>query len=221
MCTNINLDEKVVKYNSDNIFFVSDFHFNHTKLCEGYEVHFDRTRKYQTIEEMNADIVEQWNKTVGDNDIVFFLGDIFLGTPGSKLLENYTHYMSQLHFKRMYFLRGNHDFDMFKKLNKNPQYEDPRVARFAENYLTATYKGKNYFIQHYAIDKDPMFGIVDNFNHCINEGMNFDYIVHGHTHSDIKLSEIKDVDNYKIQNNVCWDAWYRPVNINELVLTKE
>ena len=39
MCTNINLDEKVVKYNSDNIFFVSDFHFNHTKLCEGYEVH--------------------------------------------------------------------------------------------------------------------------------------------------------------------------------------
>ena len=221
MCTRLNLDEKVAKYNSDNIFFVSDLHFNHTKLCNGYDVHFDRTLKYSTIEEMNADIIKQWNDTVGENDIVIFLGDMFMGTPGSKLLENYRHYVSQLKFKKMYFLRGNHDYDIFKRLNKFPTWEDERVLRFPDDYITATYKGKNYFIQHYAIDKDPMFGIVDGLNKCINKGMNFDYIVHGHTHSDIKLSEIKDIDNYKIQNNVCWDAWYRPVNINELVTTRE
>ena len=40
--------------------------------------------------------------------------------------------------------------------------------------------------------------------------------VHGHTHADTKVSRFDYHGKNYIQNCVCWDAWYRPVNVNEL-----
>ena len=73
--------------NDNKIAFTSDLHINHRKLCTGYENHFDRTRKYVTVEEMNEDIVRRWNDTVDDETTVFFLGDFTLGTPAGKLVQ--------------------------------------------------------------------------------------------------------------------------------------
>ena len=70
---------------NENVYFVSDTHFNHTKLCKGYDNCFDRTRKYVTVEEMNEDIVEQWNKHITKNDVVIFLGDFVWGEPWYKM----------------------------------------------------------------------------------------------------------------------------------------
>lgn len=39
------------------IYCTSDTHFFHKKLCYGYDVHFEETRKYKDIEEMNNNIV--------------------------------------------------------------------------------------------------------------------------------------------------------------------
>ena len=61
--------------NTEKIFVVSDLHVNHRKLCTSYEDHFDRTRKYVTVDEMNEDIVKQWNATVSPDDTVIFLGE--------------------------------------------------------------------------------------------------------------------------------------------------
>ena len=40
--------------------------------------------------------------------------------------------------------------------------------------------------------------------------------VHGHTHFPGKISTFHYHDMTLVQNNVCWDAWYRPVNVSEL-----
>jgi calcineurin-like phosphoesterase family protein len=84
--------------NNQNIFFISDIHFNHKNV-----LNFDN-RPYVSIEDMNRGIVENWNSVVADNDIVFFLGD-FSFSSSMRFNENI---INQLNGK-IYFIVGNHD----------------------------------------------------------------------------------------------------------------
>ena len=54
---------------ANNVFFTSDLHIGHRniiKLCD---------RPYDSIEEMDEALVENWNSVVGKNDRVFHVGD--------------------------------------------------------------------------------------------------------------------------------------------------
>lgn len=208
--------------NTEKIFVVSDLHVNHRKLCTSYEDHFDRTRKYVTVDEMNEDIVKQWNATVSPDDTVIFLGDFTLGTPGSKLLEVFSdYYTNKLNFKHMYMIRGNHDYQLFKKLYPVKETMFPNITMVKDN-IFLTYNGKNYLFQHFNYDKalnehDGTSGDPSALNHYLNEGRQIDYVVHGHTHEFNKTKVIDQDDMRLIENNVSWEAWYRPVSIDELV----
>lgn len=197
----------------DKVFFVSDLHLNHRKLCSSYEDHFDQIRKYATTDEMNEDIVKQWNNTVTDNDIVINFGDIMMNTPGSKCVEVFREYYNKLHFKHMYIIRGNHDFVLFKKLNQVID-EFPKIT-LVNDYIMFTNNLGTYLCQHYDFSDKEMFGDPTYLNQLKDEKI--DYLVHGHTHSDQKLSNTSREDKYQIQNCVCWDAWYRPVNATEMI----
>lgn len=200
--------------NTEKVYLVSDLHINHHKLCSGYDDHFDTYRKYVTTDEMNADIIKQWNDTVTDDDIVINLGDQMMNVPGSKLVETFTKYYNELHFKHMYMIRGNHDFELFKKLNKViSQY--PKIT-LVNDYIELDKDNKKYLFQHYTYD-DNEFGNPNVLNILTENGKTFDYLVHGHTHSEFKASAIVKNDKYKLQNCVCWDAWYRPVSLNEVI----
>lgn len=206
--------------NNENIFVVSDLHLNHRKLCSGYEDHFDRTRKYVTTEEMNNDIVHSWNTDVTDSDVVIFLGDAMMNTPGSICVDVFKEYYNKLNFKKMYWICGNHDHVLFKKI-RNRIEEFPKLFLVYDSILLE-YNNKNYLIQHYDFstnDPDCDFENGDSreLNDAIAHGIDIDYLVHGHTHYEEPLSDTKRTDKYRVQNNVCWDAWYHPVNINELV----
>ena len=53
------------------IWFTSDLHLGHRnviKFCN---------RPWEDEKEMGKSLIENWNNTVGDNDIVFVLGDTF------------------------------------------------------------------------------------------------------------------------------------------------
>ena len=56
------------------IYLTSDTHFCHDKPFI-YE-----PRGFSSIQEMNETLIENWNGAVSKNDIVYVLGDFFLGT---------------------------------------------------------------------------------------------------------------------------------------------
>ncbi len=55
--------------------FTSDTHFGHKNILE-YE---KEARPFDTIEEMNEQLIINWNSTVGKTDIVYHLGDFAFG----------------------------------------------------------------------------------------------------------------------------------------------
>ena len=58
-----------------NTWFISDTHFKHKNILE-YE---KEARPFNTVEEMNEKIIDNWNHTVGIKDIVYHLGDFAFG----------------------------------------------------------------------------------------------------------------------------------------------
>lgn len=208
---------------NENILLVSDLHVNHKKLCTSYEEHFERTRKYQTIEEMNNDIVKQWNSVVSPNDTVIFLGDFTLGTPGSKLLEVFSdYYTNKLNFKHMYMIRGNHDYALFKKIYPIKDMF-PNIT-LVKDYILLNHNDKNYLIQHFNYDEtvndhDGTTGDPSVLNQYLQAGTKLDYLVHGHTHEFNKTNILQNHNCNFVENNVSWEAWYRPVRLNELTKT--
>ena len=86
-----------------NIFITSDTHFNHKNII-GYA-----NRPFQTIEEMNEEIIKRWNNKVGKEDIVIHLGDFALGS------EKEIKYLKDNLNGTIFLLKGNHDHKSLRK----------------------------------------------------------------------------------------------------------
>lgn len=84
--------------------FTSDTHFGHKNILE-YE---KEARPFDTVEEMNEQLITNWNETVNPKDIVFHLGDFAFGASNVAIAD-------RLHgHKRL--VMGNHDchsFDLY------------------------------------------------------------------------------------------------------------
>ena len=80
------------------IFIVSDLHLGHSKdFIYG-------ARGFENVEDMNTEIIRRWNRVVGEEDDVFVLGDLVMGS-----LEN-VQLLEELK-GRLHIVRGNHDVD--------------------------------------------------------------------------------------------------------------
>jgi calcineurin-like phosphoesterase family protein len=96
------------------VFFISDTHFDDKNILI-----YSRP-EFSSLEEMNKKIVENWNKTIKENDIVYLLGDI----------GNYE-YLKQLNGKIIVVL-GNHDnYDKLVKVMPNIKiYDRPIIEKY-------------------------------------------------------------------------------------------
>ena len=123
--------EIITKYNSgDNLFFTSDSHFYHKNIIKFCN------RPFETIEEMNETLVENWNKVVGPSDIVYHLGDFcFAGS------VEFHSILGQLN-GRIHLIIGNHDEKNlrqgYEKLFESINYQ---AKLFIEGY--------NVYLNHY------------------------------------------------------------------------
>ena len=52
------------------VFFTSDLHFGHANV-----IRFDG-RPFETVEEMNEELIRRWNAKVDKGDLVYVLGDM-------------------------------------------------------------------------------------------------------------------------------------------------
>lgn len=78
-----------------NIFATTDSHYGHANIIKYCN------RPFSNVEEMNEAMIENWNKVVGDSDIVYHLGDVYFG-------KNTSNFMNRLKGRKRLVL-GNHD----------------------------------------------------------------------------------------------------------------
>lgn len=87
-----------------NVYVTSDTHFGHKNILQ----YNSDTRPWDTVEEMDDGLIKAWNAYVGNDDIVYHLGDFaFCGFQRAMEIAN------QLN-GRIVLIRGNHD-QMFRK----------------------------------------------------------------------------------------------------------
>lgn len=85
-----------------NIFFTSDTHFGHANILKYC------SRPFSSVEEMDNALIENWNRVVKKDDIVFHLGDFaFCGSQRLKEL------ISSLNGRKSLII-GNHDRKMLR-----------------------------------------------------------------------------------------------------------
>jgi calcineurin-like phosphoesterase family protein len=78
-------------------FFTSDTHFDDEQAIEYFN------RPFRSMDEMNAVMVENWNRTVTEEDTVYHLGDVTLED-----IQHFTKWARQLH-GWIKILPGSHD----------------------------------------------------------------------------------------------------------------
>lgn len=85
------------KFDGSRVYFTSDTHFNHTNIISFCQ------RPFKNVDEMNERIIANWNEVVGEDDIIFHLGDFCLGGAAE-----WTRLLDRLNGK-IYLIMGNHD----------------------------------------------------------------------------------------------------------------
>lgn len=94
------------------IWFTSDTHYNHKNRCRGVSTWANKettTRDFETLEQMNNEIVERINKFVDQDDILYHLGDWSFGG-----IESIWQFRQRIICKNVHLITGNHD-DHIKK----------------------------------------------------------------------------------------------------------
>lgn len=98
---------KINKDLIDKIWFTSDIHYWHKNITYGESIWDDKDvncRRFDSTRDMSLHMVEQINKYVGENDILFDLGDwSFDG------IQNIYNLRKQLKVKTIHHINGNHD----------------------------------------------------------------------------------------------------------------
>lgn len=80
---------------SRKIFVISDTHFGHENIISYCD------RPFQDVREMDECIADNWCSVVADHDIVYHLGDVYMGISGREILPKLS--------GRKRLILGNHD----------------------------------------------------------------------------------------------------------------
>lgn len=132
--------------------FISDTHFFHTNILKFTDDNGERTRQFNSLDEMHDYMLKQWNSVVGVNDYVYHLGDVTF-----QYHKPFNELMSQLNGRKRLII-GNHD-----------KIWNPALQRWFEKAdLWKGFKEFDFTATHIP---QRLEGLRDgNFN------------VHGHTH---------------------------------------
>jgi calcineurin-like phosphoesterase family protein len=147
--------------NGRKIWLSSDFHF-----CHDREFIY-KPRGFGSVKEMNAAIIENWNKKVNNEDIAFILGDIMLNdnAKGVQLLKSLRGHLI--------IITGNHDtaarIDLYKQCWNVEGVVDA---------LAVDYKKHHFFLSHYPsftgnLEKEALSQMVINLYGHTHQKSNF------------------------------------------------
>ncbi len=131
-------------------FIIADTHFGHKNVIE-----FEN-RPFSNTDEMDKYMIAKWNEVVSENDVIFHLGDVFIGSA-----KYANEILPQLNGRKILIL-GNHDhytMTKWRKLGFDP-------------YRRYIYK--DYLLTHMPVDETPLKVAVE---YGLLKGN-----IHGHVH---------------------------------------
>ena len=100
-----------------NTFLLADSHFGHLGVCKFLREDGTKLRPWETTEEMDEVMIENWNRVAGPKDKVYHLGDVVINRKALKTL-------SRLNGDKV-LIKGNHD--VFRLEEYTPYFRDIRA----------------------------------------------------------------------------------------------
>ena len=202
----------------NNLYLISDIHFGHPAAFKFASSRIDAVREYFGIDReldvaklrklFDEMIIEKWNKTVNQKDVVYCLGDVFCKSVDEEILR-------KLNGQKTLIL-GNHDksLDLYEKTGW-------RVVKIANNdnpkrsYLIEEHCGERIMFSHYPIfyddayDREIVLGEKEFLRQVfVEEKCSLN--VHGHIH--------ETDSNNLLSVNVCVEKTaFEPIGLDVLI----
>lgn len=183
----------------NKIFYIADLHFFHERIIPICN------RPFKDIEEMHNKLIENWNKKVDNNDIVYVLGDFSFKGGKDKVIN----ILKQLNGRKI-LLKGNHDkyagqrdFDECFELVKDiHQVNDNNRQVIVSHYPIIDYAGMYYgaymvyghIHDKYVPHKNMFCASVENINY---EPVTLDELIEIYKNKEVK-EEINWTLNFDI-----------------------
>lgn len=185
------------------IFFSSDLHFGHERVLQ-----FDN-RPFQSVEEMDTELVRRWNAKVGKGDLVYVLGDLIW-----KSRNNDAEAIIKRLNGQILLIKGNHDRFLHNSKAKMAlagikDYDD--IAVTLEDGTS-----RRCILSHYFI---PMYN--GHRHQAIH--------LHGHSHftdeADVEIDIAEKLNSLGFRNEIynvgCMYWNYEPVTLDEILRSEK
>lgn len=178
------------------IWFTSDLHLGHRNVIRFCN------RPWENEKEMGKALIEKWNNTVGDNDIVFVLGDAFWFNDSHSIKK----VLGQLKGKDIYILPGNHDdFAHYYRV------DDTRI-HLCTDIMVVWITGENQPKREVWLSHYPMM----TWPHREND--TYQFFGHIHSQPDKFDGVDQDLPLHWNQADVGCDYWnWKPVELDTLI----
>jgi len=195
---------KLTLQKGQRLFFTSDTHYAHSNICSAttkWEGALNLTREFNSLDHMNATLVNNINNMVGEDDILIHLGDWSFGG-----FEKVQEFRSRILCKNIHLILGNHDHHIER--NKEGVQD---LFSSVQNYLRlevrrpinkATTEKFIFVCMHYPIASwhDMNQGVIHLHGHVhlpphlrIAEGKAMDVGVDGNGLEPISLDEVLSI----------------------------
>lgn len=129
----------------NKLFVTSDTHFSHNKEF------LYKPRGYDNVQDMNDNMIDVINNTVGPDGILLHLGDFCLNTN----TEQYNNIVRRIKVKAIWMLWGNHNNPIQKFHGINSQqlvgYNGDTMIKYLQHYYTFGCNNKQFVCFHYPI----------------------------------------------------------------------
>ena len=168
-------------------FYIADTHFFHKNIIKKYN------RPFKSLNDMHNEIIINWNRKVGRNDMVYILGDVASVLEEENIL-NVVNILKILNGKKILII-GNHDRELIKNFKFRKCFVD--IKEYARVYDS----GKKLVLLHFPMEcwEGDKKGVIH---------------IHGHVHKE-PLSKIEN--RYNVGVDV---IGYEPKSLNEIIYEK-
>lgn len=183
--------------NGSNVFFISDFHLYHKNVIGFDNRPFRDENGEPDVNKMHRTIITNWNEVVGDNDVVFYLGDLCFGRP--EWANNIIYALKG----KIHFIMGNHD--KYNDIVNSKRFET--INDYVDLNILNSDVDRNL---HFALMHYPIFSW--------NRQHHGSFMIHGHSHGNLHHGETADFYNgRKVMDVGCNLINYTPITYKEVI----